>query len=386
MNWQKIINNKKNRAYFSQASLIIVLVAVFAYLAGNAIENLTRQGIASGWGFLEMRAGFDLKESLVSYSAESTYGRAYLVGLVNTILVSVFGIILASILGFFIGIARLSDNWLVSRMAYWYVELTRNIPVLLWIYVWYYAVFLKLPVPKKAITLGDSLVLTNRGMYIPKPEFLDNFLYVVITFVVAVVAFIAYRLKVKQIQNDTGKQLPLFSVGFGLIIGLPIVVFFLMGSPVQFDYPALKGFNFKGGMHLSPQFSALWMGLSVYTSAAIAEAVRSGIMAVDKGQTEASYSVNLTSRQTMWMIVIPQSMRVIVPPLNSQYMNLMKNSSLAIATGYMDVTGVMGGVVLNQTGQALECMAAVMATYLILSLIISIVMNIINKRVQIVER
>lgn len=386
MNWQKIINNKKNRAYFSQASLIIVLVAVFAYLAGNAIENLTRQGIASGWGFLEMRAGFDLKESLVSYSAESTYGRAYLVGLVNTILVSVFGIILASILGFFIGIARLSDNWLVSRMAYWYVELTRNIPVLLWIYVWYYAVFLKLPVPKKAITLGDSLVLTNRGMYIPKPEFLDNFLYVVITFVVAVVAFIAYRLKVKQIQDDTGKQLPLFSVGFGLIIGLPIVVFFLMGLPVQFDYPALKGFNFKGGMHLSPQFSALWMGLSVYTSAAIAEAVRSGIMAVDKGQTEASYSVNLTSRQTMWMIVIPQSMRVIVPPLNSQYMNLMKNSSLAIATGYMDVTGVMGGVVLNQTGQALECMAAVMATYLILSLIISIVMNIINKRVQIVER
>ena len=386
MSWQKVINNKKNRAYFAQTSLVIVLFAIFAYLAGNAIENLERQGIASGFGFLDMRAGFDMKESLISYSAESTYARAYLVGLVNTLQIAVMGIILASILGFLVGVARLSSNWLVARMAYWYVELNRNVPVLLWIIVWYFAIFLQLPVPKKAIEIGDSIFLTNRGLYLPSPEFLDNFIYVFVTFVLGVVAFVWYRRWAKRIQNDTGQQKPILVVALGLMVVLPVLVFVALGSPVTFDYPALKGFNFKGGMTLSPPFTALWIALSVYTSAAIAEAVRSGILSVSKGQTEASYSVNLTPRQTMWMIIIPQALRVIIPPLNSQYMNLAKNSSLAIAVGYMDITGVMGGVVLNQTGQALECMAAVMATYLILSLSISVIMNMINKRVQIVER
>lgn len=386
MTLNTVLNNKRNRALFAQGALVFVLVGIVAYLAGNVIENLARQGIASGWGFLDSRAGFDLRESWVPYTPDSTYGRAYLVGLVNTLQVAVLGIILATVLGFLAGIARLSNNWLVRMLAYWYVELVRNVPVLLWIVLWYYAVFLQLPPPKKAVQWGDGVFLTNRGLYLPSPEFGENFVFVVATLLVAIVGFVFYRKHVKQVQVETGNQLPVVSVAVGAFVVLPLAVFFMVGSPMTFEYPALKGFNFRGGIVLTPQFTALWVALSVYTSSAIAEAVRSGILAVSQGQTEASYAVGLTPRQTMWMIVIPQAMRVIIPPLNSQYMNLAKNSSLAVAVGYMDVTGVMGGVVLNQTGQALECMAAVMATYLLISLCISVAMNALNDRVQIVER
>lgn len=386
MTLNKVLNNKRNRALFAQGALVFVLVGIVAYLAGNVIENLARQGIASGWGFLDSRAGFDLRESWVPYTPDSTYGRAYFVGLVNTLQVAVLGIILATVLGFLAGIARLSNNWLVRMLAYWYVELVRNVPVLLWIVLWYYAVFLQLPPPKKAVQWGDGVFLTNRGLYLPSPEFGENFVFVVATLLVAIVGFVFYRKHVKQVQVETGNQLPVVSVAVGAFVVLPLAVFFMVGSPMTFEYPALKGFNFRGGIVLTPQFTALWVALSVYTSSAIAEAVRSGILAVSQGQTEASYAVGLTPRQTMWMIVIPQAMRVIIPPLNSQYMNLAKNSSLAVAVGYMDVTGVMGGVVLNQTGQALECMAAVMATYLLISLCISVAMNALNDRVQIVER
>ncbi len=380
------LGNKKTRAVIVQVSLVALVFVGFAYFIYNANVNLERLGIASGFDFLWTRAGYDLYSPVLQYSSDSLHIDAYFVGLLNTILVSVVGIFLATVLGFLLGILRLSNNWLASKTVYCIVEFTRNVPVLVWIVIWYFGIFLQLPSPKKALNLADTIFVSNRGMYVPSPEFHSLAWGILIALGIGVIGKILYTRRAKRMQDATGKQSPIFTVSLTFIIGLPLAVYFVLGQPVDWSVPALRGFNFKGGVALKPEFIALLMGLSVYTASNIAEIVRSGIESVDKGQYEASMSLNLTAGQRMKMIIIPQALRVIIPPLNSQYLNLMKNSSLAIAIGYVDVVATIGGITLNQTGQALECIAIVMATYLILSLLISAIMNFVNRQVQIVER
>lgn len=378
--------NRKTRGIITQVILVALVFTAFAYFTANAIENLERQGLASGFDFLFTRAGYDLYSPILEYSADNTHLRAYAVGLINTIMITIIGIFIATVLGFLMGVIRLSNNWIASQTVYWIVEFMRNVPVLIWIIIWYRGVFLQLPPAKQAINVWDTIFISNRGLYIPAPEFQPLAWGVLIALIVGMVAKIWYSRRAKRIQDETGKQSPVFAVSMLLLVGLPLIVYMILGQPLEWNYPELKGFNFKGGSALKPEFIALLMGLSVYTAANIAEIVRSGIVSVSKGQYEAAMSLNLTSGQRMRMIIIPQALRVIIPPLNSQFMNLMKNSSLAVAIGYVDVVSTTGGVTLNQTGQALECIAIVMGTYLILSLIISVVMNYINNKVQIVER
>ncbi|MGB1360796.1 MAG: amino acid ABC transporter permease [Alphaproteobacteria bacterium] len=382
----EIIYNKKFRSIVSQLALIVVLSIVGYIFVSNAIENLNRLGITSGFDFMFSRAGYDIYSPYIDYSPESLHLDAYYVGLLNTLAITVFGIIIASVLGFIMGVLRLGDNWIVSKLIYWIVEFSRNVPVLIWIVIWYFGVFLQLPSSRQAINIADSAFISNRGLYLPSPEFQDGAILILIALIAGIVGKVIYTRNAKKIQDKTGEQKPIFKVSVALILGLPIIAYFVAGSPVEWSIPALKGFNFKGGMALKPEFVALLMGLSVYTASNIAEIVRSGIVAVSTGQTEASKSLNLTNSQMMKMIIIPQALRVIIPPLTSQYLNLMKNSSLAIAIGYMDITATTGGITLNQTGQAIECIVIIMATYLTLSLIISAIMNYINKKVQIVER
>lgn len=378
--------SKKNKAILTQVALASLVLLAFAYFVRNASNNLEAMGLASGFDFLWARAGYDLYSPFLKYTSDSLHIDAFAVGLLNTILVSLVGILFATILGFLMGVIRLSNNWLASKTVYVVVEFTRNVPVLIWIIIWYFGVFLQLPAPKKAINLGDTVFISNRGMYVPSPEFQPLAWGILIALIVGIVAKILYTRRAKKIQDATGKQSPIFAVSMALIVGLPLLVYLFLGQPIDWSVPALKGFNFKGGAALKPEFVALLMGLSVYTASNIAEIVRAGIESVDKGQYEASMSLNLTTTQRMKMIIIPQALRVIIPPLNSQYLNLMKNSSLAMAIGYVDVVATIGGITLNQTGQALECIALVMVTYLTLSLIISAVMNFVNRKVQIVER
>ncbi len=380
------LSNKKTRAALTQISLVGLVLLGFAYFIRNASMNLEKLGIASGFDFLWTRAGYDLYSPILKYTSDSLHINAYFVGLINTILVSLLGIFLATVLGFVMGIIRLSNNWLASKTVYCIVEFTRNVPVLVWIVIWYFGVFLQLPSAKQALNIGDTVFISNRGMYVPSPEFQPLAWGILIALVGGIMGKIIYTRRAKKIQDATGKQSPVFAISLICIIALPLAVYYLLGQPVEWSVPALKGFNFKGGVALKPEFIALLMGLSVYTAANIAEIVRAGIESVNKGQYEASMSLNLTNQHRIRMIIIPQALRVIIPPLNSQYMNLMKNSSLAIAIGYVDVVATIGGITLNQTGQALECIAMVMATYLILSLCISVIMNIVNRRVQIVER
>ena len=380
------INNKKTRAILNQAGLILLLAFGFYYFTDNAIENLNRLGITSGFDFMFSRAGYDLNSPFIEYTSDSRHLDAFYVGLLNTLKVTIIGIFLASVLGFLMGILRLSNNWIVSKVIYAIVEFSRNVPVLIWIVIWYFGVFLQLPAIRQALNIGDVVFVSNRGLYVPSPEFQPLAIGMLFALIVGIIIKVVYTRRAKVLQDETGKQSPVFLVSTALIVGLPLVAYFVLGQPIEWSIPELKGFNFKGGMALKPEFVALLMGLSVYTASNIAEIVRAGIISVKQGQTEASMSLNLNNSQTMRMIIIPQALRVIIPPLTSQYLNLMKNSSLAIAIGYMDITGTTGGITLNQTGQAIECIVIIMAVYLTLSLIISAIMNYINKRVQIVER
>jgi general L-amino acid transport system permease protein len=289
-------------------------------------------------------------------------------------------------LGFFIGIARLSPNWLVARLATAYIEIFRNIPLLLQIMFWYFAVLRPLPLPRQSLSVGDAVFLNNRGLFIPKPVAEDGFWLVGLAFVVAVLAVIGIARWARRRQNATGAQFPTASAGLALLVGLPLLVYWLSGSPLHWDYPVLGGFNFSGGLEVIPELAALTLALSIYTAAFIAEAVRSGIMAVSHGQTEAAYALGLRPRVTLKLVVIPQAMRVIIPQLTSQYLNLTKNSSLATAIGYPDLVNVFAGTTLNQTGQAVEVIAMTMAVYLSISLAISMFMNWYNKRNQLIER
>ena len=373
---RKLIFDEKIRSLDVQTLIIGIFALIIYLITQQTAYNLEKRGIGTGFGFLNMSAGYDISIRLIPYTSESTHFRAYLVGLINTLMISICGCFLATILGFLVGIIRLSSNWLFRNIAYVYVEFTRNVPVLLQI-ILYYTILLYLPKIKQALVLFDTFYITNRGIYSPSPIIKDGFSIVAWSFVIAII----FTIFLKK-QEQTGKQYPIFYVNSALIIFTPIIFYYIMGMPLDFDHPILKGFNFKGGMVVRPEFMGMLLGLSIYTAAFISETVRSGIMAVSKGQREASQALGLKNNLVLRLIVIPQALRVIIPPLTSQYLNLTKNSSLGIAIGYADLVHGFGGISLNQTGKAIEIMSMVMITYLTISLTISLFMNIYNKAVQ----
>ncbi len=378
---RKLLFDEKSRSLIVQA-FVIGIFAIFIYLlVQQTATNLDKRGISSGFDFLNMSAGYDISIRLIPFTSEDTHLRAYFVGLLNTLMIAVCGCFLATILGFLVGVIRLSSNWLFRNIAYVYVEFTRNVPVLLQI-VLYYSILLHLPKIKQAIAIFEGFYLTNRGLYSPLPIIKDGFSIVLASFIIAVIMSIFIKKNLKRKQDQTGKQYPIFLINSALIIFTPIVFYYIMGMPVEFEIPVLKGFNFKGGMVIRPEFIGMLLGLSIYTAAFISETVRSGIVSVSKGQREASQALGLKNNLVMRLIIIPQALRVIIPPLTSQYLNLTKNSSLGIAIGYADLVHGFGGISLNQTGRAIEIMLMVMLTYLTISLIISLLMNIYNKSVQ----
>jgi general L-amino acid transport system permease protein len=379
-------NNPKIRAVVYQL-LLLALVSWFAVeFALNAKANLDALKITSGFGFLDTTAGFGVNQSLIAYSESDTYGRVFLVGLLNTLLVAALGIVAATVLGFVIGIARLSNNWLIARLATVYVEIIRNIPLLLQLFFWYFAVLKALPPPRQSLALPGGGFLNVRGLYLPSPVPEPGFEIVGLTIFVGIIAALLLDRWARRRQRLSGQQFPVFWTSLALIVGLPLVVHLILGSPLLFEYPELKGFNFQGGMVLQPEFLALLLGLSIYTASFIAEIVRAGIQGVSKGQKEAALAIGLTQGQSLRLVVIPQAMRIIIPPLTSQFLNLTKNSSLAVAIGYPDLVSVWSGTVLNQTGQAVEVILVTMGVFLAISLITSAFMNWFNRRMALVER
>ncbi|EGQ7694604.1 amino acid ABC transporter permease [Vibrio vulnificus] len=378
--------NPTFRSVVFQVIAILALVFFFYTIVNNALTNLNARGIATGFDFLSQEAGFGIGLTLIEYDETFSYGRTFVIGLLNTALVSFLGIILATLLGFVIGIARLSSNWLVSRFAAIYIEIFRNIPLLLQIFFWYFAVLQALPSPRQSISLGEAIFLNVRGLFFPKPVFEAGSAFIFAALFAGIIATIFIGVWARNKQKLTGQQTPMGRIALALIVGLPALVYFVSGMPVSAEYPALKGFNYQGGISIIPELAALLVALSIYTAAFIAEIVRSGINAVSHGQTEAAMSLGLPRTRTLKLIIIPQALRIIIPPLTSQYLNLTKNSSLAMAIGYPDLVSVFAGTTLNQTGQAIEIIAMTMGVYLTLSLVTSALMNIYNKKVALVER
>jgi general L-amino acid transport system permease protein len=337
------------RQVIYQIILIVLLGIAVWEIVNNVADNLRRQNIASGFGFWDRTSGFDISQTLIAYSNTSTYGQAFWVGLTNTLLVAVLGIAFATILGFVIGIARLSSNWVVAKLATVYVEVIRNLPLLLQLMFWYFAVLKNLPGPRQSLALPAGASLNVRGLYLPAPVPQDGFGAVMLALLIGIVGSIAVSMWARRRQMATGQQFPVLWTSLALIFGLPLLAYLLTGMPLTFDYPELKGFNFQGGMVVQPEFMALLLGLSIYTASFIAEIVRAGIMGVSKGQKEAARAIGLTNGQMLRLVVIPQAARIIIPPLTSQYLNLTKNSSLAVAIGYPDFVSVFTGTVLNQT-------------------------------------
>lgn len=380
-------NDPRVRSVAYQLILCVAIGLVVYGATVNAIEHLRRANIASGFGFWDTTAGFDISQTLISYSSSaSTYGRAFWVGLLNTLLVGGLGIIFATVIGFIVGIARLSSNWLVAKVAGGYVEIIRNLPLLLQLLFWYNAVLKTLPVVRDSYTFPGGIYLNNRGLIVPEPVPQSDFAWTVAAFGIGIAASIIFYIWARRRQMLTGQRAPVMWVTLALIVGLPLAVAALFGFPVAFNYPSVGRFNIVGGVGVQPEFLALLFGLSIYTAAFIAEVVRAGILAVAGGQTEAAYSLGMRPGPTLRLIVVPQAMRVIIPPLTNQYLNLVKNSSLAVAIGYPDLVQVFAGTVLNQTGQAVEVIAITMAVYLTISLITSLAMNIYNRRMALVER
>jgi general L-amino acid transport system permease protein len=369
-------------------ALLVAVVGGLAYAAiVNAAQNLAHAHIASGFGFWNNSAGFDISQTLIPYSSStSTFGNAFWVGLLNTLLVASLGIVFATVLGFIVGIAQLSRNWLVAKLARGYVELIRNIPLLLQILFWYNAVLKALPELRGSVALPAGSFLNNRGLFLPRPQFAASFIPVLVVIFIAVVAAIGFALWARRYRDRTGQRLPVFWTASGLIVGLPLAFIFLTDIPIRFSYPQLGRFNILGGVEILPEFAALLIALSVYTAAFIAEVVRAGVLAVPQGQIEAAQALGLRPRTTLRLVVVPQAMRVIVPPLTGQYLNLIKNSSLAVAIGYPDLVQVFAGSVLNITGQAVEVVAITMAVYLVISLITSLLMNLYGRSVALAER
>jgi len=381
--WRK----QEYRSVFIQIITMVVLFAVLGLIGKNVATNLEIAGKDFSFGFLNYPAGYDITfQPFIPYTPTDTHFDAAIIGILNTLLVAVSGVILASILGFTMGILRLSNNWLISRLVYVFLEFTRNVPILLHI-LFVHSIFLYVfPVPKRAISISDTFFFSNRGIQIPSPVFEDGFGYVwtVLLIAIAIVAVFVYR--AKKIQDETGKIYPVLTISLAILFCLPLLTFFVSGAPLSWEIPALKGFNFKGGTSIKPEYLALTFALSYYTSCFIAEIVRGGILAISHGQTEAADALGLSPNRTLQLVVIPQALRVIIPPLASQYLNLTKNSSLAIAIGYMDVVATIGGISLMQTGKEMETMIIVLLTYLFFSLIISGFMNWFNSRMSLVER
>jgi general L-amino acid transport system permease protein len=378
-------HRKEVRSAIYQILLVVALIAFFYVIINNTATNLRQRNIASGYSFLGSTAGFDISQTLIDYANTSSYGRAFLVGLWNTILVAAIGIFFATIVGFVAGIARLSSNWLIAKIATWYVEILRNVPLLLQLFLWYFGVLKALPAPRQSVNFGDLAFLNVRGLYTPKPEWLvgSGVFFGSILFGIVASMFVAHWANKRQMA--TGQRFPVLRASLGLIILLPTVMFFVLGQPVQFDVPKLQGFNFVGGNVLQPEMVALILGLVFYTASYIAEIVRAGILGVSKGQKEAARAIGLTTGQTLRLVVIPQAARIIIPPLTSNYLNLTKNSSLAVAIAYPDLVNV-AGTILNQTGQAVEVILMIMGVYLTLSLLTSAFMNWFNAKMALVER
>ncbi|HRD49041.1 MAG: amino acid ABC transporter permease [Candidatus Competibacter sp.] len=381
-----IWNNPQVRAIMFQIIALVATVTFGLYIFQNTQANLRQLGIASGFDFLSSHSGFGIVQSLIPYSESSSYGRVFWVALLNTLLVSVLGVLFATLIGFIVGIARLSKNWLISRLALVYIEAFRNIPLLLQIFFWYFAVLRAMPAPRQSFSLGEAAFLNIRGLYLPAPQFQPGFGGVLAAFGIAVVLVIFLSRWAHQRQMATGQQFPTLRAALALLLGLPLLIFWLAGSPLTWQYPELQGFNFRGGWVVIPEMASLLLAITLYTAAFIAEIVRAGIQAVSHGQTEASFSLGINSSKTLRLIILPQALRVIIPPLTNQYLNLTKNSSLAAAIGYPDLVSAFAGTVLNQTGQAIECIAITMAVYLTISLLISLLMNLYNRQVALVER
>ena len=381
-----LLDDPKFRGIVYQILLCLLIALAAAAVVRNVTENLARNRITSGFGFLDQTAGFDISQTLIDYSVQtSTYGRAFWVGLLNTLLIAGLGIVLATVWGFVIGIARLSRNWLVANVARGYVELIRNIPLLLQLLFWYNAVLKALPEMRESIVFGGA-VLNNRGLFLPQPNFGPGTGLVALAFVIGIASALGLRLAAKRRLERTGQTIPVFGSSLALVIGLPIIAFLLAGAEVRLIHPELGRFNVRGGVEILPEFGALLFGLVVYTAAFIAEVVRAGLLSVSRGQTEAAAALGLRRRQILNLIVIPQAKRVIIPPLTNQYLNLTKNSSLAVAIGYPDFVQIFTGTVLNQTGQAVEVVVITLAVYLTLSLTTSAAMNWYNARVAYVGR
>jgi general L-amino acid transport system permease protein len=383
----QLIYDKRYRSYTIQVLTMFLFMLAIAWLVNNVIENFRELGKDFSFSFLWQPASYDINQRLIEYTSRSPHWKAAVVGILNTLVVAFLGCIFATVIGVAVGVARLSKNWLVSKLMTIYIEGLRNVPVLLWILLASTAFAAILPSPRQAIPLlGGALVPTNRGFYLPAPVFESGSMLLGIIFVASVIGAWLFGRWAHTKQAATGEILPVFWIRMGIIIVPAFLMYFIQGMPIGLEFPELKGFNFQGGLYIRNSFMALWLALSLYTGAFIAENVRSGIQAISHGQTEAASSLGLPANRTMNLVILPQALRIIIPPLISQYLNLTKNSSLAIAVGYMDVTGTLGGITLNQTGKEMECLLLLMAFYLTVSLLISGVMNVYNNAVALEER
>ena len=385
-----LLYNPALRSAVYQVVTLVVIIAAIWYAWHNVVQNLARANMTAGFGVLNSRAGFDITQTLIAYSSDSTYFRALQVGLINTLVIAAAGVVTATVVGLLIGIGRLSHNWLIARLCTVYVEIFRNIPPLLVIFFWYLGVLALLPSIRTIFQRlkenpDAAFFISNRGIYMPVPVFGEGFGTVVATFALGVVAAIAFTIWANARQRATGKRPPVLWVNLGLVVLLPLVVFAVIGAPLSFDYPVPGSFNMRGGMMVGPEFLALYLALSLYTASFIAEIVRAGIRGVSKGQSEASYALGLRPGQATRLVVLPQALRIIIPPLTSQYLNLIKNSSLAVAVGYADLVAV-GGTILNQSGKSIEIIAIWMLIYVSISLVTSLFMNWFNAKMALVER
>ena len=388
-----LLNDKRYRSYTFQFFALFILICAMAYLGKNLLENLAAAGLNISYSFLGEPAGYDINQRLIEYNSQSTHLRASIVGVLNTLLVAFLGCIAATFFGVTAGILRLSNNWIVAKLMMIYVEIFRNVPVLIWILI-IHSVFLAfLPQPKafrgenpEATRLWDAFAFTGRGFYIPKPVFNDGSFIVIVTFILSIIGIFAFRYYARQKLYSEGKLLETRWTSVGIFFIPTLIIYFALGSPIGLEYPELKGFNFKGGIHARGSLISLWFALSIYTGAFIAEVVRAGIQSVDKGQSEAAGALGMRPNFIMNLVILPQALRVIVPPLISFYLNITKNSSLALAVGYMDITGTLGGITLNQTGRAIEAVLLLMLFYLVISLSISAIMNVYNRSIMLKER
>ena len=380
------LRNEKVRGILYQLITIIGFVVFVFYIAQNTSHNIEARGIKSGLDFMNTTAGFDITETPIAYGHNSTHWDVFKVGLANTLIISFFGIILTTILGLIIGVARLSSNWIICHMAAGYIEIFRNIPILLQILFWYNVVLASMPSVRQSYSFFDSIFINQRGIFIPNPIFEDGSWLIGVGFVAAIIVGWFISRWAKKRHDETGKGFPTIWANLSILILLPLLAYFVAGEPAHLDYPALKGFNFSGGKTFTPEFLALLFALTIYTATFIAEAIRSGIEAVNKGQKEAATALGLTPMQSLKLVVLPQAIRISIPPIINQYLNLAKNSSLAAAVGYPELVTVFAGTSLNITGQALEIIGITMLTYLIISLSVSVLLNWFNNKMKIKER